>query len=457
MGTPIRRRTRDSSWQWLMIGMALGVGCSLVVCLAGYVIGLIGLGDALEDSEPEAGSNVVIVTQQQITATPPPASPTPAATEEEIATEESTQEPAETQTPIPGLVTVTPTSLPGSGIITITPAPGTGTTVPATTASNTTAGITAATTTANEVATEFPVNGATITPSIGSSPGVPEALAGIITAVAQVTGGTYTMGTTNEEATIATENCVIRDLGTCTIEDFTDAIPAHQVTVNDFYMEIYEVSTTQYAAFLNYLLSQNPNTRVDRIGCGGQPCILTQEDDPQSYIQFDGTQYVVANASFYGTHPVTYVTWWGANEYCRAIGRRLPTEAEWERAARGPANSIFPWGADWLPELANTSRPTPPDGTSPVDSYPLGTSEYGMYNMSGNVGEWVSDFYLPTYYAQPDASGDNPKGPITSSQKVIRGGGWDNVPSYTRAVHRLSAEPNAPRGSVGFRCVSDRP
>lgn len=91
----------------------------------------------------------------------------------------------------------------------------------------------------------------------------------------------------------------------------------------------------------------------------------------------------------------------------------------------------------------------------PVTSYTQGISAYGVYNMAGNVSEWVADFYQENYYTLPEAAGPNPKGPISGLERVARGGGWDNVPIFARTVHRMNVKPNEPRASLGFRCAAD--
>jgi formylglycine-generating enzyme required for sulfatase activity len=265
------------------------------------------------------------------------------------------------------------------------------------------------------------------------------------------------MGTTREEGLKAVDECVTRDGGACQESYIQDATPTHQVTLDDFQIEAYEVSATQYVAFLNQLLAQFPGLRVDLVGCNGQPCVRVQADEPNSIVRFNGTQYELVNPTFYANHPIFFVTWWGADAYCTSLGRRLPTEAEWERAARGPANSIYPWGAEWIPANANTSRSNLQPGTVPVDSFPSGLSAYGVYNMAGNVAEWVWDFYQENYYSLPEAVGPNPRGPAVSDRKVLRGGGWDNVPLFSRTVHRMYADPKSGRASLGFRCAAEAP
>lgn len=154
---------------------------------------------------------------------------------------------------------------------------------------------------------------------------------------------------------------------------------------------------------------------------------------------------------------MTNVTWYGAQAYCEAIGRRLPTEAEWEHATRGFSNYIYPWGNEWDGTRASTRRPA--DGgepqKAPVFAFPEGSSPYGIYNLAGNVAEWVSDWYDPQFYNRPEATITAPTGPISGTEKVVRGGSWDDLPFFARSVHRMSQPPNEPTASIGFRCVED--
>jgi formylglycine-generating enzyme required for sulfatase activity len=173
---------------------------------------------------------------------------------------------------------------------------------------------------------------------------------------------------------------------------------------------------------------------------------------------FDSANYRVQ--PFLEQYPVAGVTWYGARAYCNAIGRRLPTEAEWERAARGSDGRIFPWGNEYSGDFAKTSRPIVEEnlrGAVQVGSYPLGRSPYGVFDMAGNVEEWVNDWYSETYYRQPESSGPNPQGPPAGTQKVLRGGSWATMPFFARTPHRRSLEPDRQSISAGFRCADDAP
>ncbi|MBZ0297440.1 MAG: formylglycine-generating enzyme family protein, partial [Anaerolineae bacterium] len=291
--------------------------------------------------------------------------------------------------------------------------------------------------------TVTPTDPATLTPD-------PEMLRANAGLVEVVDGGSFTMGTTPQEVQTAVNLCVDVQNGNCTLAMGEDSAPPHEVTLNPFEMEVYEVTNRQYVIFLN---SMGPNSHLN--GCEGQLCIVTRDQDENATIAQD-ERGVYVSQPIVDTVPVTYVTWYGAKAYCEAIGRRLPTEAEWERAAKGSDRRVYPWGNDWDPLYAKTSIPE--DGTVgalPVGSYPLGASPYSLLDMAGNVAEWVSDWYSPVYYVQPDASGLNPQGPQVGEQKVVRGGSWDAKPFFARTVHRQSFLPDQAGAWLGFRCAAD--
>jgi formylglycine-generating enzyme required for sulfatase activity len=155
--------------------------------------------------------------------------------------------------------------------------------------------------------------------------------------------------------------------------------------------------------------------------------------------------------SGFDDYPVVEVTWFGARAYCLWAGRRLPTEAEWEKAARGTDGRIYPWGGDIDCEKAHYANCN--GGISPVDSHPAGASPYGVLGLSGNVWEWISDWYSDSYYSELPSH--NPSGPDDGLSRVLRGGAWEYDWKHVRATNRRHNGPAVSIFDYGFRCVLD--
>lgn len=222
--------------------------------------------------------------------------------------------------------------------------------------------------------------------------------------------------------------------------DDPDAQPVHQVQLHAFAISRYEVTNAQYAHFLN-----GTHGSTDR--CAGHVCLDTKLENPQSHILSRQGRYVVETG--YEDHPVTNVSWYGAKAYCEHVGMRLPTEAEWEKAARGTDGRRYPWGDVADPTRLNAAHRR--GETAPVGSYPEGVSPYGVHEMAGNVWEWTADWYT----AYPGSSYANAF--FGKKYKVVRGGSWNHPDSDARAAHRDLAHPARRIHVVGFRCARGYP
>lgn len=200
--------------------------------------------------------------------------------------------------------------------------------------------------------------------------------------------------------------------------------PRHRVWLDGYYIGIYAVTNAQYQGFVAATGHRAPgNSRW--------------------------------NDNSYTDHPVTDVSWEDAQAYAHWSGLSLPTEAQWEKAARGPGNWKYPWGDAWEEERCRHSGNCGSEQTCVVYGYPRGVSGYGCYNMSGNVWEWCADGYESEYY-QTGAS-RNPTGPSGGSFRVLRGGSWLNDARYCRAAYRIRIEPSNRGSALGFRLARSVP
>ncbi len=227
--------------------------------------------------------------------------------------------------------------------------------------------------------------------------------------------GTFTMGSNAGSSLAGTE----------------DEYPAHEVDLPSYYIDAYEVTNGQYEA-----------------------CVQAGECDPPQSTQSNRRGSYYGNDEF-ADYPVIKVTWQNAADYCAWAGRRLPTEAEWEKAARWSPDGRdrrYPWGNE-TPSVELLNFAYLVNDTSAVGAYPAGRSPSGAYDMAGNVWEWVSDWYDAGYYSQSPA--EDPAGPETGLYKILRGGAWGNADYDVTVTQRFSANPLDSRFDGGFRCALD--
>lgn len=208
-------------------------------------------------------------------------------------------------------------------------------------------------------------------------------------------------------------------------EGLDDEQPRHQVYLDSYYIDKFEVTAERYARFLEFTGWERP------------------------------FNWSLVRLPDHAGRPVIGVSWGDADAYCRISGRRLPTEAEWEKAARGTNERKFPWG---------DTRPAPSrafygegsrfsyDVLKPVGSFPGGQGPYGAFDLAGNVSEWVQDWYDGEYYR--DTPERNPLGPKNGQYKIARGGSWSDMPVYLLSSSRTTKLPPSTRNAfIGFRCA----
>jgi serine/threonine-protein kinase len=262
-----------------------------------------------------------------------------------------------------------------------------------------------------------------------------------------VPAGEFQMGSTYNEADDALALCYGYQ-GECKRDWFEDERPSHVVVLDGFWIDRTEVTNAQFAAFLNeegnqkegdvtWLYLEGETSLIERVGGEFRP------------------------KSGYGDHPVVEVSWYGAVAYCGWAEARLPAEAQWEYAARGPERRVFPWGdevdgtrlnhcdancdQDWADESFDDGYAR----TAPVGSYPDGASWVGALDLAGNVWEWGADWYGE----YPSEAQENPTGPSTGDYRVVRGGGWGHGWHLVRTARRFGVRPIGRDSHLGFRCV----
>ena len=200
--------------------------------------------------------------------------------------------------------------------------------------------------------------------------------------------------------------------------------PPHTVFVDAFEIDQFEVTNEQFEKFV-----AETGYVTDAEKAGDMPWLAYAEGKPN--------------------HPVVKVSWNDAKAFCEWAEKRLPTEAEWEKAARGTDGRIYPWGNNWDVAKANT-KDAGYRGTTIVGSFPDGTSPYGVMDMAGNVSEWTSDWFQP-YPGYP--GGDSEAQYFGEKYRVIRGGGWFSDQELVRTTERSASSVELANDDVGFRCA----
>lgn len=237
----------------------------------------------------------------------------------------------------------------------------------------------------------------------------------LLTQVAIIPGGTYSRGN---------------------VQGARDEMPRHAIHLNSFAMDIHSVTNEQFIRFLEVMGGEKDANNND---------IIRLRDS-----RIKRVSGKLSIESGYAKHPVVGVTWYGAVAYAAWVGKRLPTEAEWEIASLGGLEKAeYPTGETIDRSKANFFS----SDTTPVMSY--SPNGYGLYDMAGNVYDWCQDWYGYNYYEVSVQEPDNPKGPLQGVYRVLRGGCWKSLKEDMRCAHRHRNNPGSMNGTYGFRCATD--
>jgi formylglycine-generating enzyme required for sulfatase activity len=271
-----------------------------------------------------------------------------------------------------------------------------------------------------------PVAEAVVTYQPAVPPPPPTATAVAVSEMVEIPAGPFLRGV--EEQTLTTDQARYA---------YQDAIPQQSVYLDRYYIDRFPVTVAQFAEFLNQL-------GYYRWACDGWHCAISID-----YLKYKDSRYQVSENS--ANLPFPFATWYGAEAYCGWRGKRLPTEAEWEKAARGTDGRRYPWGNEWNSEAAGDKEDYINSTRYSVGTKPYLASPYGVQDLIGitSTGEWISDWYAEDYFAKVDST-NNAQGPAEGEEKVLRGGGSGEV----EITFRIETSPE---GGAAFRCAYTPP
>lgn len=253
---------------------------------------------------------------------------------------------------------------------------------------------------------------------------------------------------------------------------YLDEHPQHTVELPSFYIDRYEVTNGQYVQYVlatgatppvhwaenGYLLSLR-KAQIEQLPIDKLRKLATKafhlDIDTRTMTKEALVLAINEHLAYIDRLPANYVTWGDADQFCRWAGKRLPSEAEWEKTARGPNGHEFPWGDTWKAGMSDTESEQWDQGVAPVGSYETDKSEYGVYDLTGNVSEWVADWY------QAYPGSDYKSNDFGEKFKVVKGAGWGGNGHYTlhlfeRSAYRGDFPPEGNYADVGFRCAADQ-
>ena len=269
-----------------------------------------------------------------------------------------------------------------------------------------------------------------------------------------VPAGEFQMGSSDADLDAAMQACV-RASGTeqqCRRDRYLHEQPVHTVTLDAFWIDQTEVTNAQFSKFLN-----DQGNQVEEGISWLEPGAGHRGIE---YGQIKEGTGIYRPREGYKDYPVVEVSWFGASAYCSWAGGRLPTEAEWEYAARGPESAVYPWGNTFNQDAVNYNA-TGFSGSGqvhwmPAGSFPAGASWCGALDMAGNVWEWVGDWWSEGYYGRSPTH--NPQGPDSGEFRLARGGSWYDDPWHVRSAYRKGLSASSARMHwIGVRCVVPAP